>query len=64
MKKLYYYDEIKNIIFKISFDSESARYSTLKAMVPKTAEDILPSEIKIQKTFPIKIYGKKEIFCI
>ena len=65
MKKLYYYDgDQKYNFLKIYFDSESARYSALKVLVPKTLEDILPSEIKIQQTFPIKIFDNKYKFLV
>jgi len=65
MKKLYYYDGNKKYKFlKILFDSESARYTALKALVPRTSENISPSEIKIQKTIPIWIYYKKYEFLV
>lgn len=60
MKKLYYFDNYKDHSFlKISFKTDSARWETMKALIPKEKENISPHVIKFQETNPINIGGIK-----
>ena len=58
MKKLYYFDNYKDHTFlKISFKTDSARWDTIKALIPSEKENISPAVIKIQKTVQLNIDG-------
>ena len=58
MKKLYFFDNNKDHTFlKISFKTDSARWDTIKALIPPEKENISPAVIKIQKTIQINIEG-------
>ena len=60
MKKLYYFDNYKDHSFlKISFKTDSARWETMKALIPKEKENISSHVIKFQETNPINIGGIK-----
>ena len=58
MKKLYFFDNYKDHTFlKISFKTDSARWDTIKALIPSEKENISPAVIKIQKTVQLNIEG-------